>query len=172
MIKLMDDVENRISLLYAKFFELMEKETPDVVKGDKWPSIRVKILDLANAIIRANREDMVDYDIKYRPFRIDQETSNVKMSNSVLNVMNHARFFDDPVSMSVVAPLKYTNVLEAVCDEIGKGRVWIKNGVCALCLDKRDCLEIIPVLNKVPFKSSLRKEYIKWRDLLTETANG
>jgi len=161
--KVLKTVQKRVIFLCAKFFELMEKGLPDLLKEKKWQEIRTKMLDLCNDIVRANTEDLEDASIVFRPLAVSFNKDKVTCSIKLMNILRNMDFMIDPPSFSIKTDMKNSYLLDCIRDELGLGIVEHKFDQCIYSVKGDDCRLILVVLDKIMMTREIREKYLGWR---------
>lgn len=162
--KFLKSVENRTKFLYAKIFETIENEMPEVTKNGKWSKVRNTILDISNNILRANREDSNDYEIRYKAFSVGREKNfdNVHFSPQVLNIFRNISFGNEPPFIRLTSTLKDAHVLDSICEELEVGKIYQKDDLFCYVIEGDECMQVLNVFDKVPYLPKIRSAFNEW----------
>jgi len=164
--KVLKTVQKRIMFLCAKFFELIEKTKPDILKEEGWQKTRTQMLDLCNDIVRANTEDLEDASLTFRPLVVSFDRNKVTCSAILLNILRSMEFVADPLILTIESDSKNKYLLESVMEELGMGSVDFQNDrlkyVYTVC--GNDCKVLLVVLDKIVMTREVREKYLEWRE--------
>jgi len=162
--KVLKTIQKRVMFLCAKFFELIEKALPDLLKEEKWQDIRTKMLDLCNDIVRANTEDLEDASLTFRPLVVSFDKNKVSCSAHLLRVFRNMEFVADPPSVNITSDVKNGYLLECVGEELGMGSVYCHLDKYIYTVSGDDCKVILVVLDKIMMTREIREKYLEWRE--------
>jgi len=161
--KVLKTVQKRVIFLCAKFFELMEKGIPDLLKEEKWQEIRTKMLDLCNDIVRANTEDLEDASMVFRPLAVSFDKNKVTCSVKLITTFRGMEFILNPPSLTIKTDMKNSYLLDCVREELGIGVTECNFDQYIYSVKGDDCKVILVVLDKIVMTSAIREKYLKWR---------
>ena len=161
--KVLKTVQKRVIFLCAKFFELMEKGIPDLLKEEKWQEIRTKMLDLCNDIVRANTEDLEDASMVFRPLAVSFDKNKVTCSVKLIATLRGMTFILNPPSLTIKTDMKNSYLLDCVREELGIGVTECDFDKYIYSVKGDDCKIILIVLDKIVMTSQIREKYLEWR---------
>ena len=150
--------------------ERIQRDFPDMVNDTKWHSVRNDILNLSNDIIRANKDDFDAFESSYKvyPFVISYDAKGHKtmsLSYAALTVFQGIRFVGSPCELiiSVKANDYNIEVIKHILKMFVFGKIEYKNGFISYTVLQNDCIKITPLLNIIPFRPNLKKQYDEWK---------
>lgn len=126
--------------------------------------------DLKNAfndVIRAQRDELQDYEVEYKPFRF-REDNILSMTKTMMETIQKIEFLDKP-SMKIFANIDKFRVLSAVRNEFNCGIIYeYASGSLVLeIVGVGDCVNnVVPIMDRYKLNDSVRAQYKKWRSEL------
>lgn len=156
MVQLLDQFDNRFNALSGE-------ERGRLFKFD--------IKNQFNDAIRATRDEIRDYDIEYRPVRMN-ENNTLSVTKTFMEGIQSITFTDPTLNsepgMRIVAKgePQYARILEAIRRELGHGIVYKdQHGVYNFHIQGLDiCIKsVIPFMDLYKLCSSVQAEYTFWR---------
>lgn len=153
MITILEKFEDR-------FPEIDDSRVGQVFKGD--------IRNAFNDVMRAERDELRDYDIEYRPLKFNDD-STLAMTRTFMKTVQKIEFGDKP-SIRFYAGMDHGRVLEALRDELGAGVIVNEGDVLTLDIAGiQSCVDsVLPLMDRYSIHSNLRPQYVKWRESVVD----
>jgi len=161
--KVINLLDRRFKFMYAKIFEILEKKFPSIVKMPEWIDTRNEILNLSNSIIRANREDLIEYDIIQKSIHYDGKKNVISFSKSIFYLVNRMKINFDKMYIDFIVPEEKTDLLVGLFEELKCGELTTKNGISSLRFDRNSILQSIDVFDRLPLKADMMEQYANFR---------
>lgn len=166
---LSSSLEKRLRHAMVQTLNEFDDRFDDLSDSDRGRLFKIDLKNMFNDIIRANRDELVDYDITYRPIRLRPDNI-LYTTNQFMEAIEVIEFSpnetENPWFRIYADPSKIT-IFDAIRDEFKVGVSMFENNkitynVCGIT----DCLKILPFLDRYKLLSSVRQKYNVWRDNL------
>jgi len=162
--QLSKSLDRRIKHLMIRVLEKFEDRFPDVDDTRDGQVFKGDMRTAFNDVIRAQRDELRDYDVEYRPLKLTDD--NVLALTQTFMQTVQGIEFDDKPSVRFYASHSYRNVLDALRNEIGVGVVY-KDGdnlVLEIC-GVRDCVSsVLLIMDRYRLHTNVSSKYVIWRD--------
>jgi len=146
---------------------LLEEFDKRFSESDDGNLFKVDLKHAMNDMMRASRDELNDYDIEYRPMRIRSDNT-LSMTIEFMESIRLVKFTLEPIGLTIVADKEKARVLEALRGELGVGATFLdEDGRAVYAVSGvRDCVSVLPFLDKYRLVPAVRAEYVKWRTSL------
>jgi hypothetical protein len=155
----------------VRVLEKFEDSFPELDDTRDGGVFKGTIKAMFNDVIRAQRDELTDYQIEYRPMRLTHD-NKLSLTRTLMSTVQRIEFgfageFDTPY-MKIVADAQRASVLEAVRAEFEVGVVWVEEDVAALSIVGVDtCVDsVLPRMDKYRLHPDVRPHYVQWRKKL------
>jgi len=146
-------------------FEGRFSELEDTTDGQKF---KAGLRTAFNDVMRAQRDELYDYDVEFRPMRADDDRP-LAVTKTFLETVQRMEFG------VVVSPFfkiygakDRSKVLQAIRAEFGSGVVYEQDGSLVLEIVGIDsCVNcVLPIMDRYRLHAGVREEYHQWREEL------
>lgn len=157
-------LERRMKHVMVRMLGEFDRRFADTSDGNLF---KVDFKHAMNDMIRATRDEINDYDIEYRPVRLNADNT-LSMTKEFMESIECVSFVDDPVGFRIEADKTRAKVLEALRSELGVGATLLDdNGKAVYVVSGvRDCLRLLPFLDRYRLTPDVREQYVRWRSSL------
>lgn len=160
---LSSSLERRLKHLMIQILTKFEYEFVAVKDSQKGIFFRNEIKTAVNDVIRATRDELRDYQIEYRPLRINDD-NRLCMTAEFLESIKQIEFTNKP-SIKIKASKDKIKILDAVRDELGCGILYyLADSIILEIVGVRDCInKVVPVMDNYNLNVTVRGKYTDWR---------
>lgn len=162
-LKVINLLDRRFRFMYAKIFEIIEKKFPKIVITQEWVDARNEILNLSNSIIRANREDLTEFDIIQKSIHYDNKKNEISFSKSIFYLINRMKINFDNMYIDFIVPEEKKDLLVGLLEELKCGEIITKDNITILRFDRNSILQSIDIFDRLPLKADMMEQYINFR---------
>lgn len=163
--QLSNSLDRRIKHLMIKTLEKFETMFPqldnlrdtNVFKGD--------IRTAFNDVIRAQRDELRDYEVTYRPLRMNDDNT-LSMTRTFMDTVQKIEFsISGEPSIMIYANVDKRSVLEAIRAEFDTGVLYEENGSVILeIIGTLSCINsVLPIMDRYSLHTGVRPKYQEWR---------
>jgi hypothetical protein len=121
-----------------------------------------------NDAIRAQRDEIYDYEVEYRPLRADDDR-DLSITKTFLETVQRMEFGVSNVPFFKIYGAKDRNkVLQAIRSEFGAGVIYEENDYIVLEIVGIDsCINcVLSIMDRYRLHAGVREEYNQWRNEL------
>jgi hypothetical protein len=148
-----------------------EDRFPDIENSRDGSLFKSDIKTACNDVIRAQRDEIYDYDIEYRPLRLNTDQS-LLVTKSFMEAVQRIEFIaGDKPAMKIYASSDRSRVLAAARAEFGVGVIYHDSpDIIILEITGVDsCVNcVLNIMDKYRLHESVREQYKAWREYLVE----
>jgi LAGLIDADG endonuclease len=174
--QLSKSLDRRIRHLMIRTLERFEDSFEDLNNTREGQVYKSDLRNMFNDVLRAQRDELLDYEIEYRPLRLTEDNTLAITQTFMQSVQKVEFGFKDSGKphFSIYAASDKSKVLDALRAELGCGILYFNNNNVILnVVGISDCIiSVIPLMDKYRLHVDVRKEYINWRqqvvDIYTE----
>jgi len=171
--QLSKSLDRRIRHLMIKTLQSFEEAFPQIADNSDGQRYKSGIRTIFNDIIRAQRDELLDYEIEYRPLRLSEDNI-LAITQTFMQTVQKIEFGFTPDNQPVVlihAAEDKLKVLDALRSELGAGVVFIdKPGIAILAVvGTAACVDsVLPVMDRYRMHADVREKYRLWREALVK----
>lgn len=149
MIRSLEKFEDR-------FPDLDDTREGQIYKGD--------IRNAFNDVIRAQRDELRDYDVDYRPLKLTDDNT-LALTQTFMQTVQRIEFDDKP-SIRFHAGNDHRRVLDALRSELGTGVIVAENdGLVLEIVGVQSCVDsVLCIMDRYRLHAQVRTKYLEWRD--------
>lgn len=164
--QLAKSLDRRIRHLMIRVLEKFEDRFPNVDDTRDGQVFKGDIRNAFNDVIRAQRDELRDYEVDYRPLKLTDD--NVLALTQTFMQTVQKIDFDDKPSIRFHASVDHRRVLEALRSELEVGVVYQTKEGCVLEIcGVRDCVSsVVLMMDRYRLHPDVRSKYLVWRDLV------
>lgn len=161
--QLTKSLDRRIRHLMIRILEKFEDRFPDIDDTREGQIFKGDIRNAFNDVIRAQRDELRDYDVDYRPLKLGDDNV-LAMTQTFMKTVQHIEFDDKP-SIRFYAGIDHRRVLEALRSELGAGIIIENEDDLVLEIVGVDsCVNsVLCVMDRYRLHSNISPQYKEWR---------
>jgi len=172
--------DRRIKHLMIRVLQKFEDMFPDVDDTREGQIFKGDVRNAFNDVIRAQRDEIHDYDVDYRPLKMTEDNTLAMTQTFMQSVkMVHFGWSKEPF-FCIIASEGNRRVMEALRHELGAGVLFDgvdeRTGEATLHLEivgVEDCVNsVLLVMDKYRMHSDVRESYIDWRRKVVNAYRG
>src|SRR6188474_203652 len=165
--QLIKSQERRIKHLMIRVLEGFEASFPDIDQTSDGSIFKSELRTIFNDVIRAQRDEIREYDVDYRPLKTND--SSISVTKSFIETVQKIDFnfiSDNKPTIKISSPVDKFPILEAIRNEFGVGVIYKSEDILILeIVGTESCINhIIPTMDKYYLHDFTRNEYKKWRN--------
>lgn len=165
--QLSKSLERRSKHLMIQTLQKFEDAFPDVDQTREGKIFKTELRNMFNDVMRAQRDELNDYDIEYRPLRMS-DNGTLAMTQSFMQTVQKVDFgFRDHIPfLKIFSNQEHVRVLDAIRIEFGCGVLYaLENGEVVLeIVGTKTCAECVLVLmDKYRLHDKTISAYRSWR---------
>lgn len=166
--QLSKSLDRRLRHLMIKTLQTFEEAFPTVENGVEGQRFKSGLRTIFNEMMRAQRDELLDYEIEYRPLRLSEDNI-LAITQTFMQTVQKVEFgFKDRSGNTFVkffASKEHAKVLEALRSEFGHGVVYMYDDGCIfeICGTKECVSSVLPVLDRYRLHPDVRLKYTQWR---------
>lgn len=171
-------LERRVKHLMIQNLEQFENLFPEQDNTRSGQIFKSNIRTSFNDVIRAQRDELLDYEIEYRPLRIT-ENNTLAMTQTFLQTVQKIDFGfkkNNVPYIRIYSDKDHIKVLDAIRLEFGAGVLWQHQNEDKVVLEivgVQPCIDyVLPILDKYSLHNVVRSLYKQWRDKVVEVYTG
>jgi hypothetical protein len=147
-----------------RVLEKFEDKFPDVDDTREGQIFKGDLRNAFNDVIRAQRDELRDYDIDYRPLRLTND--NVLALTQTFMQTVQKIDFDSKPSIKFYANFDSRRVLEALRSELGAGVIVSdQDGLVLEIIGVTSCVDcVLPIMDRYRLHASVNPRYNEWRE--------
>jgi len=161
--QLTKSLDRRIKHLMIRVLEKFEDRFPDVDDTRDGQVFKSDLRNAFNDAIRAQRDELRDYDVDYRPLKVTDDNV-LAMTQTFMQTVQKIDFDPKP-SIRFYAGTQHRRVLEALRNELGAGVVTTDDD--GLVLEIVGLLDIVrsvlPIMDRYRLHANISPRYDEWR---------
>jgi hypothetical protein len=157
------NIEQRAKHVMVSLLNKFEQEFPEIKDSRKGGVFRYDIKNKINDFVRATRDELNDYDIAYRPLKVNPDNS-LSVTVNFMETIKLIKFWAEP-GVTIHADKSKYQLLDAVRAELGTGAVFIEGDKAVLEIyGLNDCIKyVIPFLDHYKLNADVNVKYLSWR---------
>lgn len=165
--QLSKSIERRSRNLMIKTLEKFENAFPDVDSTRHGQIFKTDLRNMFNDVIRAQRDELYDYEVEYRPLRLS-DNGTLAMTQAFMQTVQKIDFgFRDKVPyLKIYSGIDHARVLDAIRIEFDAGVLYhLDDGSIVLeIVGTKTCAECVLVLmDKYRLHDKTISAYRSWR---------
>lgn len=162
-LQLSKSQERRIRHAMVRVLEKFEDLFPDIEETRDGQIYKGDIRNCFNDVIRAQRDELNDYEVDYRPLRLSPDNV-LSMTRTFMQTIQKVDFTDVPSVRFYASPDK-RNVLDALRSEFGAGVVYEDGDSLILEIAGiNDCANcVLVIMDKYRLHEDVANRYQSWR---------
>jgi len=168
--QLIRSTERRIKHLMIQTLGGFEDNFPDLENSGDGQRFKASLRTAFNDAMRAQRDELYDYDVEYRPLRADADEP-LAVTKTFLETVQRMEFgaSDDPF-FRIYGARDRSRVLHAIRAEFGAGVVFEDGDTVVLeIVGIHDCINsVLPIIDRYRLHSGVRDNYLQWRQELVK----
>lgn len=165
--QLLRSTERRIKHLMIGTLEDFEDRFPDLQDSRDGSLFKSTVRTKFNDVLRAQRDELRDYDVEYRPLRIDPDAGTLAMTRTFMETVELIQFVKgERPGIKIYASLEKNRVLESVRNEFGAGILYLTDDarIVLEIAGTESCAEyVLSIMDKYRLTDGVRKQYQSWR---------
>lgn len=169
--QLSKSLDRRVKHLMIKTLERFEDSFPDLDNTREGQVFKGDLRTSFNDVLRAQRDELLDYEIDYRPLRMD-DNNTLSMTQTFMRSVQRVTFdvISGVPSVKIYTSMDRRNVLTAVRAEFDTGVIYEDNGDIVLeIVGVKSCVDsVFMIMDRYSLHSSVRAEYLHWRSKVVE----
>ena len=161
--QLTKSLDRRIKHLMIRVLERFEESFPDMDSQRSGQVFKSDIRTIFNDVIRAQRDELRDYDVDYRPLKMTDD-SVLAMTQTFMETVRRIEFDDKP-SIRFYAESARRRVLDALRNELGAGVIInIDDGLVLEIVGTTSCVNcVLPIMDRYRLHGGVSPNYSEWR---------
>lgn len=165
--QLSKSLDRRVRHLMIRTLERFEDAFPTEDESREGHIFKGDLRNMFNDVLRAQRDELHDYEIEYRPLRMTDDNV-LAMTPTFLQTVQKVKFdFRDKVPyIQIFAHTDRVRVLDAVRSEFGSGILYYntQEEVVLEIVGVLNCVDsVLPLLDRVSLHVGIRTSYAQWR---------
>lgn len=172
--QLSKSLDRRVRHLMIKTLETFEAAFPEIANSSDGQRYKSGLRTIFNDMMRAQRDELLDYEIEYRPLRLSDDNI-LAITQTFMQSVQKIEFgfigSDDKPFMLIYAAGDKLKVLDALRSELNAGVVYLdKTGVAVLTVvGVSSCVNsVLPVMDRYRMHTDVREKYKAWREELVK----
>jgi hypothetical protein len=162
---LIQSFERRLKHIMVQTLDQFDKRFNDISDSERGKLYKFDIKNLMNDAIRASKQEIMDYDVEYRPLRFNPDNT-IGVTRTLIEALENIEFLDTP-GMRIVVHGEKLKVLESIRYEFGAGVVYAHEDLRYVVFDINgidNCINlVIPFMDKYKLIAKVEERYNKWR---------
>lgn len=161
---LVSSLERRMRHVMVRLLDEFDKRFDDTSVGHLY---KIDIKNAINDLIRANNDELNDYDIVYRPVRLRNDNV-LSCTKTFMESVEKLTFSKEPLWLKIQTVPAKLNILESIRTEFKTGICYLddKQNAIFATAGLEDCIKMLPFLDRYNLVASVGKNYADWRDHL------
>jgi hypothetical protein len=146
-------------------FETRFSELENTTDGQKF---KAGLRTAFNDVMRAQRDELYDYDVEFRPMRADDDRP-LSITKTFLETVQRMEFgVSESPYFKIYGAVDRGKVLQAIRSEFGSGVVYEESESLVLeIVGIESCVNcVLPIMDRYRLHSGVRENYYQWREEL------
>lgn len=162
--QLTSSLDRRVKHLMINTLEKFEDRFPDINDSRSGQVFKGDLRNMFNDVMRAQRDELSDYDIDYRPLKITDDNV-LAMTQTFMETIQKVEFEDKP-SIRFYASFDRRRVIEALRTEFDAGVIINDStGLVLEIIGVEDMVRsVLPVMDRYRLHANVNPCYGKWRE--------
>lgn len=170
--QLTKSVERRIKHLMVKMLEDFETFFEDIEQTNNGQLFKSQLKTSFNDVIRAQRDELNDYVIEYKPLRKNPDNS-LSVTRTFLESLQKIEFGIQPKPFLKVFTKDAYAVINALREEFEVGVIYkTPDSLILEVSGLNDCVSIIPLMDHYVLHANVKDKYGVWREELVNLYKG
>lgn len=168
--QLSKSLDRRIRHLMITTLERFENSFPDIDSSKDGQIFKGDIRNSFNDVLRAQRDEINDYEVEYRPLRLNQDNT-LAMTQTFMKTVQKILFsVNKQPSIKIYSGLDKRSVLDAIRSEFGTGVIYEENDSLVLeIVGVQSCVDsVLFIMDRYYLHSEVRLKYQEWRRKVIE----
>lgn len=174
--QLSKSLDRRIRHLMIRTLERFEDAFPTEDESREGQVFKGDLRNMFNDVLRAQRDELHDYEIEYRPLRMTDDNVLAMTPTFLQSVQAIDMTVDgDMPCIRIYASHDHAKVLEAVRAEFGTGVVHAESAeqVVLEIVGVQSCVDsVLPIMDRYRLHASVRAKYQSWRSQVVKLYKG
>jgi len=165
--QLSKSVERRIRHLMIRTLEGFEDSFADLEDTREGQSFKAHIRNMFNDAIRAQRDEIRDYSVDYRPLRLTDDNTLAVTQTFMQSVQRIDMDTEQETPrIRIYADPDNARVIDALRSEFDAGATYMQDGVLVLeIVGVETCVNsVLPIMDRYRLHASVRSQYEDWRE--------
>jgi uncharacterized protein YuzE len=159
-------LERRSRHLMIQTLQKFEDAFPDVDTTREGQIFKTDLRNMFNDVIRAQRDELGDYEVEYRPLRMT-DNGTLAMTQTFMQTVQKVEFGtrSDKPYLKISSDLNHARTLDAIRMELDAGILYQENGGIALeIVGTEPCVNsVLPLMDRYRLHEQVRMKYLAWR---------
>lgn len=167
--QLIRSAERRVKHLMIQALEGFENRFEDIENTRDGQMYKASLRTAFNDAMRAQRDELYDYDVEYRPLRADVDGSTVSVTRTFLETVQKIDFgFTERPYIKIYGAPDRQRVIQSVRGEFAQGIVYDEDDAVVLeIVGIEPCVNcVLPIMDKYRLHAGVREKYLAWKDEL------
>lgn len=164
--QLTKSMDRRIRRLMVSTLESFEDAFQDLEESRDAQIFKTHVKNSFNDVIRAQRDELRDYEVEYRPLRINEDNT-LAMTQTFMRSVQRVDMgvTNDSPWLKIYSSPDKRRVLEAVRAEFGTGVVYDQDGASVLeIVGVNSCVDsVLVIMDKYRLHADVQAKYRDWR---------
>lgn len=163
--QLTKSLDRRIRHLMIRTLERFEDSFPDLDDTKEGQIFKGDIRNAFNDVLRAQRDEVRDYEVDYRPLRMNEDNT-LSMTQTFMQTVQKIDFgIRSEPFLTISASIDKRGVLDAIRSELNAGVICEEDGYIVLeIVGIEPCINsVIPILDRYRLHADVRAKYKTWR---------
>lgn len=162
--------DRRVRHLMISTLERFEDAFPDMDQTREGHVFKTDLRNAFNDVLRAQRDELLDYEVDYRPLRMNPD-STLAMTQTFMQTVQKITFdIADKPSIKIYTSSDKGNVLEAIRSEFGTGVIYESDdGLVLEIVGVQSCVDsVLSIIDRYRLHADVRAKYRDWRSKVIE----
>lgn len=163
--QLTKSLDRRIKHLMIQALEKFEDTFPDLEDSREGRIFKGDLKNAFNDVIRAQRDELRDYEVDYRPLKLNDDNT-LAMTQTFMHTVQRIEFGTrDQPFIKFYGNLDSKYVLESLRNELEAGVIFVENDSLILELvGIESCINsVLPLMDKYRLHANVSPRYCEWR---------
>jgi len=168
--QLIRSMERRTRHLMIQTLQGFEERFSDIEDTSDGQKFKAVIRTAFNDVMRAQRDELYDYDLEYRPMRADDDNI-LSVTKTFLETVQRIEFgLSDFPFFKIYGAKDRHKVLNAIRTEFNAGVVYDSgDGLVLEIVGINDCVNsVLPIMDRYRLHAGVREDYREWREELVK----
>lgn len=159
-------IERRSRHLMIQTLQKFEDTFPDIDNTRDGGIFKTELRNMFNDVIRAQRDELNDYEVEYRPMRVT-DSGTLAVTQSFMQTVQKVEFGFRSIKpfLKIFSSQEHVRVLDAIRIEFGAGVLYREDEGLVLEITGIDaCVNsVIPLMDKYRLLEQVGIKYREWR---------
>lgn len=165
--QLSKSLERRSKHLMIQTLQKFEDNFPDVDATREGQTFKANLRNMFNDVIRAQRDELNDYEVEYRPMRIT-DSGALAVTQSFMQTVQKVEFGvkqGNVPFVKIFSSKEHARVLDAIRLELGAGILYHQDdGLVLEIVGIETCANcVLPLWDKYRLMERVGAKYLEWR---------